>query len=330
MQKIDKIHIQTINHDKTVGNSRLELKLTSKSIDYVVINTLRRTVLTDIPIYAFTNFKFEKNTTVFNNNYIKLRLNNIPVWFIENKITFFNKENNIEKIVEVDEDEDDDEYQEPVKPIDTNILNQLTMYINYKNTTNDIVSVTTDDAKFYYEEKLIKSPYNSPVQLIKLQPGQEIAFSAITNLGTEEQNAIFSPVSVCYYNQLTDNEFLFILESRGQLVEQRILHVAIDNIIKRMNNFLKLLENNTDNLIEGVININNEDHTLGNIISRGMQQHENISFAGYNILHPLAKKVELHYKLKKLDNINNVIKDVVNYYSNIYTTIKSMILFTPS
>jgi hypothetical protein len=56
-----------------------------------------------------------------------------------------------------------------------------------------------------------------------------------------------------------------------------------------MNIFLKLLENNTDNLIEGVININNEDHTLGNIISRGMQQHENISLKKQYIIDELIQ-----------------------------------------
>ena len=328
MQKIDKFKINIINHDKTVGSSRLELNMTGKSLDYTIMNTLRRTIFTDIPIYAFTTFKFEKNTSVFNNNYIKLRLNLIPIWNIKNTITFFNKDKELENVFEdEDEDEDNEEYQDTQKTIDLNILNKLTMYIKYKNTTNEIVSVDTNHAKFYYGEKLIPSPYSMPVQIIKLQPNQEIALSAISDVGIEEQNAMFSAVSVCYYNLISENEFNFILESRGQLMEQRIIHVAIDNIIKRLENLLKLLETNTSKqeTLEGVININNEDHTLGNLISRGMQQHQNISFAGYNITHPLAKKVELHYKLKKLEDINNIIKDVINYYTDIYTNIKKLI-----
>lgn len=324
MEKIDKIKLNTVNYDETLGNSRLEFKLSSKSIDYVFINTLRRTIFNDIPIYAFTKFKFEKNTSVFNNNYIKLRLNNIPVWFIENKSMFFNKmENIIEKTEDEGEDENEDEHvDEKHVNMDANILKQLTMYVNFRNTTQDIVSVSTDDAKFYYGEKQIKSPY-SKVQLIKLQPGQEIAFSAITELGIEEMNAIYSPVSVCYYNELSPTEFLFILESRGQLTEHRIVQVAIENIIKRMENMLKLLEANDENkTLEGIININNEDHTLGNLISRGMQQHENISFAGYNVTHPLARKVEIHYRLKKEQNINVIIKDVIKYYTSLYNCIK--------
>jgi DNA-directed RNA polymerase subunit L len=331
MQKVDKIKINILNHDKTLGSGRLEIKITGSNIDYIVMNTLRRTILSDIPIYAFDTFKFEKNTSIFNNNYIKLRLMNIPVWYIENNITFFEQENDNSKIPNDEEDNEDiredymlnqEDYSVEEKVNTTNIK-QLTMYINFKNKTKDIITATTDNAKFYYNEKLIDSPYKTPIPLVDLQPEQEIAFSAISKLGIEETNAIFSPVSVCYYKMITDNEFDFIIESRGQLKEQRIIDVAIDNIIKRMNSFLKLLKDTKiDDKLEGVINVNNEGHTLGNIISRGLQQHNNISFGGYRLVHPLAKKLEIIYKMKKADKIINIIENVINYYTEIYTQIK--------
>jgi DNA-directed RNA polymerase subunit L len=54
-----------------------------------------------------------------------------------------------------------------------------------------------------------------------------------------------------------------------------------------------------------------------------MQLHKDISFAGYNMPHPLANKFNLHYKLK--DNkkkILDIIEDVANYYIKIFDDIK--------
>ena len=108
------------------------------------------------------------------------------------------------------------------------------MYVIYKNKTNNIVSVTTNDTNFYYDEKQINSPYKNNIQLVKLQPDQEIVFSAITTLGTEQENAIFSHVSIATYKEITPTEFIFILESRGQLSEIRSLKVAIINIQRKI------------------------------------------------------------------------------------------------
>ena len=99
---------------------------------------------------------------------------------------------------------------------------------------------------------------------------------------------------------------------------------------KKIKNFIKLITNNNLNNsklseYEGMIQINNEDHTLGNLIARGMQQHENIKFAGYNLPHPLTKKVIFHYHIKENTNIKNILKDVVDYYSNIFDKIKKKI-----
>ena len=86
MEKVSSIKLKTLSYDKTLGDSRLDFKLSGKNIDHVIVNTLRRVALTDIPIYAFKNFNISKNTSVFNNNYLKLYISNIPVWGIKNNL----------------------------------------------------------------------------------------------------------------------------------------------------------------------------------------------------------------------------------------------------
>jgi DNA-directed RNA polymerase subunit L len=293
MQKIN-IKLIPVSYENKLGNSCLKFKLIGDCINYVVANTIRRVMLSDIPIFAFDEFKFEKNTSVFHNNYMICRIKNMPIWGVENKEDVIN---------------------------DLDNLKQITMYVNSKNKTNEIVTISTDDVKFYYNGKLIKSPYEIPIPIIKLQPEQEISFSAVTRVGTEEEYASFSACNVVSFKYENENEFEFNIESSGQLTEKRILHVAVISIIKKLENFMKLFkENATDTFSkeEGSISINDEDHTLGNLVTKGMQQHPDIEFAGYHLPHPLSKKVIIDYKLKKNVKIKNIINDVVVYYTELF------------
>jgi DNA-directed RNA polymerase subunit L len=209
------------------------------------------------------------------------------------------------------------------------ILYKNIAYWAFKNKTNEIINVTTDDAKFYYEEKQVVSPYKVPVPLARLQPNQEIAFSAITSVGTEHMNAMYSAVCSTFYKEVNMNEFDFTIESRGQISEKRIMTVALQCIERRLKNFIKLLKDdktiiNEENN-EGLIIINNEDHTLGNLISHGMTTHNKIQFAGYNLTHPRVAKVNFHYKHDKGAKIISIIEDVVDYYLEIFSEIKKQV-----
>ena len=139
MQKIDKINFKILDYKKDLGDSKLKFTLAGNNINYIVANTIRRTIFSDIPIYAFNEFKFEKNTSIFHNNYLKLRLRQMPIWGIENTIDFLDINNDINKneINDIDneiEDENDNEINiTNDKNINISTLKQLTMYVNYKN-----------------------------------------------------------------------------------------------------------------------------------------------------------------------------------------------------
>ena len=328
MLKHQKIHIKKIYEDAEIGNSRLEFNINGADINYVVINTLRRIIFTNIPTYAFTDFKFEKNTSVFHNNYLKQRLKYLPVWGIENNLDVISISNNRNANTVVEEDYNDEELDEITKPVEYNTptLKQLTMYVKYKNKTNDIVSVTTDNAKFYYDEKQIKSPYKSEIPIVKLKSDQEISFSVISSIGIEEDDTIYSAVSIVTYKEIDENNFNFILESKGQINEKRILFVAIFNIntiLNTLNLLVQSLQFEKIELTEGSIKLIDYDNTMGNLITRGLQQHKDIKFAGYSIPHPLEKVVLLQYKTTT--NILNNIDDVIKYYIELFNNIKKLI-----
>lgn len=324
MDKIHNIEYNIIEYDNTYGNTRLELKIKGQDIDYIILNTIRRTILTNIPNYAFTDFNFKKNTSIFNNNYLKLRISNIPVWGIDNNIEIFEptKKNISETIVEEENINDDIDMNPDTYNLNSSTLTQLTMFVDYTSNQKDIVTVTTDNAKFYYAEKKINSPYKNPIPLVKLQPSQTITFSVITSIGIEQQNSIYSVASVCFYKEINDHEYNFILESRGNINEKKIIHIGIINIINKLKNLFKNVSDKfDDSKLKGEIIIINEDNTMGNLISHGMQVHQDVKFAGYNIPHLLENRVKIHYELKAKGKITKVLNDVTDYYIKLYEKI---------
>jgi hypothetical protein len=173
----------------------------------------------------------------------------MSVWGINNNIDFIENDNiQINKDNEIDKDiiDDDIDINKDNENIDSSSIKQLTMYINYKNKNKEIISITTDEPYciFYYNQKTIPSPYATPIQLLKLQENQEIILSVITEIGIEQTNANFSPVSIVAFENFEDNDnkYIFKLESRGQITEQRILIVAIINIERKMNKLLNLIK----------------------------------------------------------------------------------------
>jgi DNA-directed RNA polymerase subunit L len=314
MKKADKIlYKEKEYNDKNKGATKLIFNIKGDCINDAVVNTLRRSI-SEVPIYNFDIFNFETNDSIFHNGYLELRLRNMPVWGIKNDLVFFKSSENENNKEESDEETEFD--FDTNKNIDTSTLKQLTMYIDYKNNSNNIVTVSTEHAQFYFAQEKINNPYYKHIPIVKLQPNQEISFSAISNINTEKNNPLYAPCSVCFFKQNSENDYDFIIESRGQITEKRIINVVIQNIIKNMNNILKELKNHIYE-DEGIIIINKENHTMGNLIARGLQQHTNIEFAGYKMPHPLSNIIHIHYKINKI-NIIKAIEDIVDYYTDLF------------
>jgi len=89
-------------------------------------------------------------------------------------------------------------------------------------------------------------------------------------------------------------------------------------------NQLKNKEINNEN--EGELIFNEEDHTLGNLLSRILQDHDNIIFAGYKMDHLLINDVSINYKTNGAKNINDIlnlsIKDIINQLNYIIKILK--------
>lgn len=358
------IEIKLVNsEDEKNGyeTSECTINISGKDINHVIINTLRRVILTLIPVYGFdqNNININKNTSIFNNDMMRLRLSNFPVYLSKElnkkyrdlkKLSYdqvINPETSLDKAkeleykanlgsAEIDITQDEDKID---------ITDNLTIVVNIKNTSdNDIMNVMTNTpgVKFYFGKEQISHIYAVPLLIIQLQPGQEFSCTMISCLNNAIYNATFRPCTKCYYKENNDSNFDFTVFSRRQISEKDIIiracQIIKDKVISAEQTFIENInkygtKNNvnaisdddltTEHLRSGTIIIEGEQHTIGNLLSRYLQDHKSIRFAGYSVGHPNVNQVEIQYECES--DITKTIKDISKKIQNIYDDIKNKV-----
>jgi len=335
--------------------SNCKLNFTGKTINTVIINTLRRIILTLIPTYAFNseNINITKNSSIFNNDYMRLRFSNLPIYITKELNDKYIKKKKLDKLNIINMDETLEkskelEYRanlgsaEVDITIDNLLIKQdisdnLTINVNVKNLSeNDIMNVMSNNpnVKYFYAKEQISHIYSQPILLIQLQPLQEFSCTMISNLNIGMYNATYSPCSSCHFEEDDNDEhnFMFTISSRRQISEKDIIIRTCKILDQKLINVETIFENSIgkkkdnktdDHLYNGTIVILGEQHTLGNLVSRYLQEHPDITFAGYKVGHPNVSQVEIKYHSKK--DILIIIKEVIEHTRNIFKTIREQI-----
>ena len=83
------IKLKINKHQKSTNNfndNELSIFISGKDNNYVIVNTLRRLCVSSIPIYAFheNDMIFDINTSIWNNDMLKDRFRNLPLFNIDN------------------------------------------------------------------------------------------------------------------------------------------------------------------------------------------------------------------------------------------------------
>lgn len=309
MSKAVNIKIKEIKYDnKSFGHTKLHLNFSGDNVDYVLMNTIRRILLENMPIYAFDPkyIKIDKNTSVYDNDYIKMRISSFPV-ISKVSIDSIDKLDHLEKIAYSLTSMSNNEVEEFIDN-----MNELNIYIDKKNTTNETIDVTTNDALYYLNGEEITNPYKSEMIICKLNKGQEIKFTAISKLGIGLMNDIWNSVSVCAYEQINDHEYILKIESSGQIDEYELLSRVckiLKNKITKIGKYLESYE--FKKKMHGTLILENENNTMGNFITNKLQYHPNIQFAGYRMEHLLIDKVIIKYESDGGKPLNEIFKDVI-------------------
>ena len=298
------MNIKEVSYKKDdINGSLLVVKFKGEHAVYQIINPIRQACINQIPIYAFDASKINiiKNTTVFDNTEMKLRLSQLPI----NNITS-------ESL-----DIDNEEYE-------------IESYVRKKNDTFDIMYINTNDLIIKINNKLIdnKEMYSKeyPIVLTKLRSGEEFECSLKSVLNIGEYNSIYNG-SNCYWQKISDEEYDLKIESNGQNKEYNMLIKVCDILINKFKMLHKNFSNEQYKVVtfgknKVIIEINNENYMTFGPINYMLQNIKDVEMSGISRTSYLEKKMQLTIKTYNDDQITNILTAINNCIS-LYTNIKN-------
>ena len=322
------INIKKIHQQKKDGYkaSRLELIFEGKSVDSTLVNTIRRLALETVPTYAFCkqSISIEKNDTIFDNDYMKLRLSQLTYPNVKSKIYYlpekYWKNNNIQ------EKHPDDK-------------KKLEMYINVHNTNNTNMNIFTNTpgVEFYEDNKKVDNLFDPtcPMLLIQLRPTEQFIARCVGVLGVGLKSDIWGASANCYYEELSEHKYKFILESAGQVEERKIIIKSCQYLIRRLE-YLKdiigdlIKEDKQDQdkqdskISKYMIILEDENHTVGYILNDYLQNHDKVLFSGVSkeFLLINTMTIKLITKSKPNQIVIEAIDDIIDTFDYIHKLVK--------
>ena len=130
------------------------------------------------------------------------------------------------------------------------------------------------------------------------------------------------------------NVYQFSIESIGFYDPKDILIKGLELLIERLNNLKMEFTNNKSKKITQItlqenpdfftFLIDDENDTIGNLLSSYVAYNENVFYCGYMIEHPLKKNITLKIKLNNnniLENVISLICGNIDYLNNLLDTI---------
>jgi DNA-directed RNA polymerase subunit L/DNA-directed RNA polymerase alpha subunit len=198
---------------KDVNNIDGRAHFVVQNVDVCVVNSLRRVILSNIPTLVFRGFPHEKNnikilknTTKFNNEYLKHRISCLPI-HNDNPTTFNTFIENYTVVLDEVNDTSDKKY---ITTEDFKIKN--------KKTGNFIDQA---EVKKYFPPDPLTGDYVLVLILYpnfnnKNEPNEMISLEAEFDIGTSEEDSTWNVVHNVTYEYVQD---LVEVEKQAQLIE---------------------------------------------------------------------------------------------------------------
>jgi DNA-directed RNA polymerase II subunit RPB3 len=321
-----------------------DLNNKSNEINISLANAIRRTIISDISTYTIDEktVNFYTNNSILNNEFLGHRLALIPI--------ISNLENiNYEKLIISCNKSNDDENIQNVYVKDFICTNNETGEIIGNDTIfkypNILFSKLKYNQQLMFESKLIKNnpehggSYFCPVStcIYSFKIDEEQVKKATEKMTLEEKRSFNTLQNQRLYELNADgnpNVYQFAIESIGFYEPKYILLSGLKLLIERLNN-LKLEFRNKKSkkviLAEDDENpdffyflIDNENETLGNLLSTYITYDKNVFYCGYVIEHPLKKNFLFKIKLKENNNLDNVLLIIEKNIDNINNILNSI------
>jgi DNA-directed RNA polymerase subunit L len=302
------VHIKNL---KPRNKNELRIEIEGASVDYSVVNAIRRTILMSIPIYGFNRSNIfidvEKSKHMYNNDFIYNQIETLPIFDIPNNFDLENPEiflpnEVIKNIFGSFMPENELIEQDISKFSDSNKkLLKIELTINIKNNTNTDKFVSTHDAILRIDGKISNSyKIRKPICILVLKPTEEISLRAEANLGIAAMHAAYEATTNAIHEEITPTKYHLWYETLEQLDKKVIFTKACIILTKKLQNLMEFIEKkygdkNVSDLVE--IRLHGENHTLGNLLATTLQKCQYVEKAGYQMPHPFINEIVISYKI---------------------------------
>lgn len=320
----------TVNHDIC----SFDLDNTSSKIKISLANAIRRIMISNIETYIINpeNTTIHENNSIYSNEFLKHRLSLIPIVSnisnlqYENIIISCKKINNDEVVENILVSEFIVKNTEDNSIIQNNTFFKFSNILLAKLKTNNYIS---------FECKLTKnnaenggsffSPVCGCIYTFKID---DIKVNKITkDMSVKDKNSFMLEDNERIYEKNKIGApmvYKFSMEMTGFYDSKTTINLGINTLINKINNlsenFNDLEKSNTirqrnigDDFYYFIVDDENE--TLGELLSTYIMDNKDIFYCGYVIEHPLKKNILLKIKLKDLimnEDIRNIVKIIID------------------
>lgn len=308
---------------KGFDSSKLILNMSGTDMNSIIANTLRRVAYNDIPTYGFEIVNIQENLSrAFDNDIMRCRLRQLPINNIDTGL-FYLPPKYYEHI----------DYYDKIRIKHEN-EKHIELVINAVNNTDEIMPVSTKDAIYVVDGK--PEPYgiyDHPILLIDLLPKQVFKCQMRGVIGIGERDVIWKGCRKMYYEEREEDNILLTIESNDQISEYVLLIKCCKLIKYKLENIKKDIENRIKNneIVHSqttILELDNEDHTMGNLINNALQDNDNIIFSGLSKPDHLIKSVILKI-VSDSTRVKSPIEplyEVFNYLDNLFNHIENQLI----
>ncbi len=301
-----------IPHDP-IRRGTLKLTFSGADANDELINSLGRILINRVPTYAFPSelIKIERinpesgfrDSVAFNHDYMRLHLSQFPVMGMDAGVSYLHEK----YWKDVDYLDEKREKHENEKRIEINV--------DKKNTTDDIIHVTSNDMRVYVDNEL-KNIYNKdyPFLIISLKPKEGIVFSMKAVLGVGMRHTIWDGASnYCHDQETIPGKTIFIVQSGSRMDEFTLFQRGLDyykirtKLLRDEMERLYLLEKDISDRF--IIRMKGEDHTMGAPINYEIQSHPDILKSGVVLPDFSAKNIVIDLTAFDKNKILNAMKE---------------------
>lgn len=313
-------------------NNRISFSL--KNNDKIKIsfaNALRRIMISNVYVHIMGKTTFYDNNSMIDNEFLEHRLKLIPINCDYIDSISKNYENIYENIViSCKKQNENNENLISVYPSDFVCKIGTTELENSKifPYPNILFGKLKMNQKISFESRLVKnnqeyggSFYEPVAQCVYTFNIDEKKSNDMMSTMTEEEKAKFSTLDIQrVYTKTSSGEpesynfdfisigfypCIYILKKGIEILTNKLLFIK--NEMKKNNSVKVYIYQNKENINFINFDINDENDTIGNLLSTYLTANNEVFYAGYIIEHPLKKNFILKVQLKENNSVENII-----------------------